>query len=128
MLRKRIALLCLGAVVFAVVAVALAAAVNVQLKPFPLVDPIEPDASGRAILNYAKSADKTEVQVNCWGLMGCQEYTVLLKAPAGFHPIGSFTTNKKGNGHLHAKLDGDHSTHLPVAVNNDMNQTVLLGP
>ena len=128
MLRRRILLLCLGAVVFTAAAVALAAAVKVQLMPFPPADPIEPDACGRVVLNYAKDADKTEVQVNCWGLMGCEEYTVYLKAPGGFHPIGDFTTNKKGNGHLHAKLPGDHSAHLPVAVNNAMNQTVLLGP
>jgi hypothetical protein len=108
--------------------VALAVAVKVELMPYPSADPMEPDATGRAVLNYVKGADKTEVQVNCWGLMADKEYTVLLMVPAGFHPIGSFTTDDEGEGHLHAKLPVDHSMHLPVAVNNDMDQTVLLGP
>ena len=104
-----------------------AAAVKVALVPYdnPVIGLAEPDASGHAILNYAKGADKTEVQVNCWGLMPDSEYTVYLKA-ATWHPVGTFTTRKNGSGNLHAKLPGDHSGHLPVAVNNTDGYTVLM--
>ena len=55
-------------------------------------------------------------------------------APAGMfeliveYVIGTFTTRKNGSGNLHVFLEGDRSGHVPVAVNNAANQTVLLGP
>ena len=123
---RKISLMCLAAVILCGTGIALAAAVKVHLMPY---NAIEPDASGRAVLNYAKGADKTEVQVNCWGLMPDEMYTVWLSPDGGtsYHPIGSFTTDEYGEGNLHAKLPGDHSGHLPVAVNNAGNATVLLG-
>ena len=108
---------------------ALAAAVKVALVPYayPDADPTEPDASGHAVLNYAKGADKTEVQINCWDLTPGEEYTVYLN-DGGYYDIGTFTTRKNGSGNLHVSLDGDHSASLLVAVNNAGNSTVLLGP
>ena len=123
---KKFALI--GLVIALVAGIALAKAVKVDLLPYP-DDPIEPDASGRAVLNYAKGADKTEVQINCRGLMSETEYTVYLYdvENADFYSIGTFTTRKNGTGNFHTKLDGDRSGELPVAVNNPANQTVLLG-
>jgi len=128
MLRKRALLICIGAVVLCAAGIALAAAVKVTLEPFPAGSPIEPGASGQAVLNYAKGADKTEVQVNCKGLKPDSDYVVYLKTGGTFDLIGKFITNSKGNGHLHASLAGDRSADLPVAVNNRAGATVLLSP
>ena len=125
MLRKQFILICLGVVVLSVAGIALAKAVKVELVPYGTA---EPDASGHAILNYAKGADKTEVQVNCWRLTPNTNYTVYLKN-GGFYAVGDFTTRKNGSGNLHVRLMGDRSGDLPVAVNNTAaNATVLLGP
>ena len=127
MLRRSLMLISLAVFVLAGAGIALAAAVKVDLLPYPVANPIEPDASGRAVLNYAKGSDKTVAQVNCWGLTPESEYMVYLK-DGGWYAIGTFTTRKNGSGNLHVFLEGDHSGHLPVAVNNAANQTVLLGP
>ena len=126
MLRKKELLICLAAVVLCVAGIALAAAVKVDLLPYPPAAPQEPDASGQAVLNYAKGADKTEIQVNCAGLTPGAEYTVYIGTP--WEVIGTFVARKNGTGNLHARPDGDQSGRLPVAVNNAANQTVLLGP
>ena len=127
MSRTKIGLVCVLAIVLGVTGVALAKAVKVELAPY---GSLEPDASGHAILNYAKGADKTEVQVNCWDLTPETEYTVYLSPDDGgsYYAIGTFTTDSSGEGNLHAKLAGDVSGDLPVAVNNTaLNATVLLG-
>ena len=127
-MRKKSALICLVALL-AIPGIALAAAVKVQLAPWAPNGPIEPDASGKANLNYAKGADKTIVQVNCWALMPEAEYTVYLSPdfPAEWNMIGTFTTDAEGEGHLHVFLPGDQSHPEAVAVNNAANSTVLLG-
>ncbi|HUW20513.1 MAG TPA: hypothetical protein VMW16_14545 [Sedimentisphaerales bacterium] len=122
---KKVGLICVVSVVLLAAAVALAAAVKVELLPCPAENPIEPNASGHAILNYAQGRDKTMVEINCWGLKADMNYTAHLKAPEGFHSIGMFTTRKNGSGNLNVDLEGDHSAHLPVAINNDANETVL---
>lgn len=103
---------------------ALSKAVKMELAPYPATSPIEPGASGHAILNYAKGADGTEIQVNCWGLTPDTTYTVYLK-PAAYLAIGTFTTKKNGSGNFHIRLDGDQSVTLAVAVNNPGGSTVL---
>ena len=130
MRRKNIILICLVAFVLATAGIAFAKAVKVILEPYAYAgeDPIEPDASGRAMLNHAKGKDKTEVQVNCWGLVAEAEYTVYLKPGGAWKAVGTFTADEEGEGHLHARLPGNESASLPVAVNNDQNKTVLLGP
>ena len=126
MLRKKALLVCLAAVVLCVAGVALAKAVKVELLPCPAAAPLEPDASGKAMLNYAKGADKTEIQVNCSGLTPGEEYTVYIGSP--WEVIGTFVARNNGTGNLHARPGGDQSGRLPVAVNNSANQTVLLSP
>ena len=102
---------------------ALSAAVKVQLVPYSETPPIT-GASGQAILNFAKGADATEIQINCWGLTPETEYTVYLKP--GFESIGTFTTMKNGSGNFHLRLAGDQSKNLPVTVNDTAaNLTVL---
>lgn len=138
MLRKKNVLICLAAVVLCVAGIALAAAVKVELMPYanPGADPLEPDASGQAVLNYAKGADKTEIQVNCSGLTPGEEYTVWIGTVGGpWTNVGTFTAKKNGTGNLHAREDGDLHAHpagdlsgLTVGVNKDVWYTVLLGP
>jgi hypothetical protein len=72
-------------------------------------------ASGEAILTYAKGADKTEIQVNCRDLDPDTEYAVRLcecdddGVVTTDVELGAFTTNKHGKGHLHARVGGDVS-------------------
>ncbi len=129
MLRKNRAIMCVATVVLCVATVALAKAVRVELKPYPEEAPAEPGASGYAVLNYAKGADKTVVEVNCRGLMAETEYKVYLEKDEDFYEIGSFTTRRNGSGNLHVELETDVSVDMPVAVNNaESDTTVLLGP
>ena len=124
MLRKKVLLTCLAAVVLCVAGIALAKAVKVALVPYnnPVIGLAEPDASGHAILNYAKGDDKTEIQVNCWGLSQEGDYNVFLNwsAPS----IGTFTLRNNGSGNLHVFVTGDVS-QATVQVNNPDGYTVL---
>ncbi|UCE17173.1 MAG: hypothetical protein JSV84_09725 [Gemmatimonadota bacterium] len=125
---KKFALI--GLVIALVAGIALAKAVKVDLVPYVDADGnvLEPNAYGKAMLNYAKGADKTEVQVNCWDLVPNAMYTVYLNNSGTWYSICTFTTDSNGEGHCHAKLAGDVSGHLPVSVNNSANQTVLISP
>ena len=125
MLRKKLLVTCLATAVLCLTGIVLAKAVKVELAPYPAAAPLEPDASGHVILNYAKGTDKTIVQMNCWGLMSEAEYTVYLYN-GGFYAVGSFTTRTNGSGNLHVTLEGDASGHLPAAINNAGGATVLL--
>jgi hypothetical protein len=128
MMRRKIALVCLAAVILCGTGIVLAKAVKVQLLPFPADDPAEPDASGRAVLNYAKGADKTEIQVNCWGLTPNSDYTLWISADGNtFVQVGAFTADEYGDGCVHARVQGDVSGYT-VAVNAAGGGTVLLGP
>lgn len=105
--------------------VAFAKAVKIDLVSIDLVK--YPDAEGKAVLNYAKGADKTEIQINCSGLIAGDDYVVYLKTN-GFSDIGEFTAGPNGKGNFHARQDGDVSG-LTVAVNHKAtNATVVLGP
>ena len=129
MLRKKQAIICIATIVLCVAAVVLAKAVKIELKPYPAEAPVEPGASGHAMLNYAKDADKTIVEVNCRGLTAETEYKVCLTKDDEFYEIGSFTTRKNGSGNFHVEIDTDASADVPVAINNaNSDTTVLLGP
>ena len=109
MLLKRKVLICLAAVTICLSGIALAKAVKQEL--------VNEDGEiiGKANLNYAKGANKTECQVNGWDLDTETEYIVLLCVcdddgeVTDCTEVGSFTTNKKGKGHLHASVEGDVS-------------------
>ena len=106
-LRRRGLLLCLAVVMLS--SIALGKAVKQELLGE------DDQVLGKAKLNYAKGANKTEIQVNCRGLEAETEYLVLLfefdggGEVADWFELGSFTTNKKGKGRLHARVDGDVS-------------------
>ena len=92
------------------------------------------EARGRVVLNYAKGADKTEIQVNCWGLDPEQNYTVWIHTTGlglpvwgGWSNLGTFEPNIKGNGHVHASVPGDVSG-IEVRVNFKGTTTNVLVP
>ena len=66
-MNKKLALI--GLVIALVAGIALAKAVKVDLVPYVDADGnvLEPNAYGKAMMNYAKGADKTEVQSSCAG-------------------------------------------------------------
>lgn len=101
-------------------AIALAGAVRVMLTSTSDPNAV-PGSSGRAILNYAESDDKTEIQVNCWRLTGQTKYSVWIQLDS-WSCLGTFETNKKGQGHLHARVPGDQSA-VPIAVNLEYPST-----
>lgn len=84
--------------------VALGAAVKLSLGPAPLGD--EPDASGRAVLNYAKGEDKTVIQVNGEGLTPGETYQVRV---APLMIVGEGVALPNGKLTVHGELQGDQS-------------------
>jgi len=124
---KKVAIALAICLVALVASAAFAAAVKIDLTNV-FAEPNHPDAVGKAVLNYAKGADKTEIQVNCSGLIAGDDYVVYLEIGVGvFTHIGEFTAGPNGKGTFHARLDGDVSAY-PVAVNSGLNLTVLYGP
>ncbi len=105
MLRPKFTLMCFAAVIVCTSSFALAKAFRVDLAPTG----IEPGASGKAIVNFAKGAEVTQVQVNCRGLTPGAEYGVFF--PTGFGSVraGTFTVREDGTGNFHIALDGDYS-------------------
>ena len=76
------------------------------------------DAGGKAILDYAKGADKTKIQVECSGLKPRAKYVVLLSECADAAPdyieLGIFITDKRGNGDLLTHVEGDYPNWFVV--------------
>ena len=103
----------------------MAAAVKFNLTPYEGDGAAIAGSYGQAVLNYAKGTDKTEIQVNCWGLNAGEEYIVYYGNP-GYLPVGNFVAKKNGAGNFHAWVTGDVSTSTNVAVNTLANKTVLL--
>ena len=90
------------AVVLLVGGVASAAAVKVELEEVR-----NSGASGQVILNYAKGADKTEIQVNCSGLIGGDTYWITIDG-TGIEPIEA-VAKKNGTLAVHVKKKGDRT-------------------
>lgn len=125
MLRKRLVVTCLVGLVLCTTGLALAKAVKVDLVSTSKMAGV----SGKAILNYAKGADVTQIQVNCRGLKPETEYTVFLSVRVGMDiKAGTFKVQEDGTGSCHAAIDGDVSA-LPVAI-GDANgwEMVLTSP
>jgi hypothetical protein len=117
------------------------AAVRIELTP---TDPMYEPASGRAIVNGAEtppfkkakkkikgeSAPKSVIQVNCWGLDPETEYEVGITLVDGgpLSSLGTFVTNKKGTGALHADIPGTRAQYGFIAVSYVDGPTVLYGP
>jgi hypothetical protein len=127
MLRERNVLIGVTAVTLCLTGITLARAVRQDLEPLDL----ESDASGFAILNYAKGPDKTEIQVNCSGLGPNTECIVLLcnftDEETDYIELGTLTTNKEGKGTLHARVEGDASGWSVVVLGDDDASVQLYG-
>jgi len=87
--------------------------------------------AGRAIVNYAKGADKTEVQINFSGLVNGATYNAyfLCPDPAGWIPIGSCTGKKNGKGQIHGRPSTDcsgYEIHVALVLPDGSESTVLV--
>ena len=117
MLRKRNVLICLTAVAFCLVGIALGKAKKVDLVPAN-----NSGASGFAVLNYAKGADKTNINVQGRNLEDGEEYTVFL-CDCDYvecEPIGIFTANKNGKAHLKVSYPGDASDQCVLVAEGSL--------
>lgn len=125
MWRKSVSLL-VAAIVLCGAGVALAAAVKVNLAHY--AGGPDEGASGQAVLNFAKGANKTEIQINCQGLTPDTNYTVYLSQTSTgptFDPVGDFTTHENGKGNLHLSIPGDVSASVITVNNTALNASVL---
>jgi len=114
-------LTCFAAVILCTTSFALAKAVKRDL----VSTGVETGASGKAILNFAKGAAVTQVQVNCRGLTPGNEYGVFLsRGPGMFVKAGTFTVQEDGTGNFHTAIEGEFSD-LPVAV-GDVNGWLMV--
>jgi hypothetical protein len=140
MLRKRSLLICLTAVTFCSVGIALARKdgrvkytgqkeAHTQAVKQELVSE-EGEVLGKANLNYAKGVDRTKIRVKCWDLQRETEYVVMLFEIDGEENVsdcialGSFSTDKKGMGRLHARVEG-HVSNWSVLVGIDDAGTLV---
>lgn len=123
MTGKRLFLIGL-AVLVSLAGVAIAKAVKIDL--LPTAPPLDPDsgAYGQAVLNYAKGADKTEVQINAGGLTPGGTYHPGIFDSGGFPYV---TAGPNGKINVHAKVPGDVSG-LDVGVYRVGGPLVLRGP
>ena len=126
MLRKKNLLICLAAVVLCVAGIALAKAVKLDLQNPPGLPAGDPDtgATGRAVLNYAKGADKTELQFNCQGLTPGDTYIVgtLTSGPLP----GTYTALPNGKLAVHARITGDMSGERVGVRREDPGPVIVL--
>ena len=127
MLRTRSVLIWLTAATLCFAGVAMGKPVKVELAALD----IESSAGGEAILNYAKGADRTEIQVNCSGLEPNTECIVSLyectEEEPGYIELGTLTTNKKGKGTLHVRVEGDASEWCVLVLGDDDTSVQLYG-
>lgn len=83
----------------------IAATADVQkLIPYPFDEPLEPDASGKAIVNWPRGAVMLQITVSVRGLEPKTTYQVKScpsSKPHKWTEIDTFKTNKAGNGHWH---------------------------
>jgi hypothetical protein len=108
MLLKRKVFIFLAVVAVCLSGITLAKAVKQELVNEDI------EVIGKAKLNYGKGANKTEIQVNCWDLDRETEYIGVLyeyddEEVTDRIELGRFTTNKKGRGHAHARVEEDVS-------------------
>ena len=117
MLRTRSLLICLTAVTFCLVGIALGKANKVDL-----VATDDSDASGFAILNYTEGADKTNVNVQGRNLESGAVYTVLLcdRKSLECEPIGTLTAKTNGKAHLKVSCPGDVSEMCVAVADGDL--------
>ena len=122
MLRKKMRPISAALIVCCVVGIAFAGAVKLNLVP--VTDSPDPNASGRAVLNYAKCADKTIIQVNCWGLTPGDEYGVNLANGMGgiSDPV---IAKKNGTITMHGEQEGDQSGNIVRVRNRTVGHLAL---
>lgn len=114
--------------VLIIAGIALAKADVQKLVPFPSDAPVDPDASGKAVVNEPKGKVVLQVTVSAKGLEPSAVYTVYLYNAPDFVAVGVFTTNEDGEGAFHRNYkvgEADIPDPGSVLVNNPGNLTVL---
>ena len=119
---KKNMVICIVAIVLCVGGIALAKAVKLNLVP--VAGSSDADGYGNAVLNYAKDADKTIIQVNCGGLTPGDEYGVNLANGNG--PVGRVIAKKNGTITVHGEQAGDQSGSIVRVRNRTQSQLALL--
>jgi len=103
---------------FAISGIALAGADVQELKPYPFppAAPRDADASGKAVVNQPMVKVCLQVTVSAKGLDSEETYEVWIGDTKDWTSVGTFITNKNGNGHLHKNYrKGDT---LPTNLNH----------
>ena len=103
-------LILLSAIVLCIGGVAFAAAVKVDLEDVKKIG-----ASGQVIVNYAEGAGKTEIQVNCKGLMAGQKYIITVHTSKGYAEVLE-VAKKNGTIATHIKKKGDWTPKLTIKI------------
>ena len=111
----------------AISGIALAGADVQKLVPYAYTgaDPIDPDASGKAVLNQPSGKVCFQLTVSAKGLEPETEYTIYIWDGEDWQTIDTFVTNKNGNGHFHKNWREAPPNPGNVAINNTNNWTVL---
>lgn len=104
-MRKYIVLfLALALMIVAISGIALAKADRQELVPYIPFGPLDPDGSGKAIVNDSQGDVVLVITVTVKGLLPETTYDVkscTSLALADWTLLGTLTTNKNGNGHFH---------------------------
>jgi hypothetical protein len=116
----------LGLVLLMVVVFGTAALAKADVQKLVPYGAAYPDASGKAIVNTSMGDVVLEITVSVIGLEPDTEHFVYLSHP--WFLLGTFTTNKNGNGHFHINIrwDEDQPTTAHIAINKGPSQTVLI--
>ena len=121
MLKRKVALTCMAVVILGTAGFALAKAVKVGMvaTPYARAQGLE-GARGKVILNYAKGADKTEIQYNGMGLAPNTETRVyLLETTGGWQLLGTATSDENGDVSFHISRPGKVAVSR-VALNQNL--------
>ena len=119
MLRKKIALTCMAVVILGTAGFALAKAVKIGMEATPHAMEIGlMGARGHVVLNYAKGADKTEIQYSAVGLIPNTETQVFLLTSEGWQLLGTAMSDDEGDVSFHIRLPGNVAAEAKrVALN-----------
>jgi len=125
-MKKTVIALLVGLLMVSVLVVpALAKADRQELVPYQPFGPIDPDASGKAIINRPKGDVVLVITVSVKGLEPEKSYLVKSFSSwnVDFTDIGTLITNKNGNGHFHINFrEGDTLPpigHIYINVDTD---------
>lgn len=105
MLRKKVLLTCLAAVVLCVAGIALAAAVKVDLNPISVGD--QDPGGGFVVFNNTSGPENVQVQMSLKGALPNTDYDVIVHVGGPDTYVATITTNAEGNANFHYSGSAD---------------------